>query len=40
MAADTHGRKAVHDHAAIALDPGAEIVWYFILWRLKVKLFK
>ena len=40
MAADAHGRKAVHGHAAIALDPGAEIVWYFILWGLKVKLLK
>ena len=45
MAADAHGRKAVHGHAAIALDLGslcclgAEIVWYFIPWRLKLKTF-
>ena len=31
MAADAHGRKAVHGHVAIALAPGAEIVLSFIL---------
>ena len=40
MAADVHGGKAVHGHAAIALDPSAEIVWYLIVWRPKVKLFQ
>ena len=40
MAADVHGGKAVYGHAAVALDPSAEIVWYLILWRLKLNFLK